>query len=286
MVQGHRYDLSERHPESLALRQAAIKAGVNEPDNLPFLLSPHGAQTAALLVHGFTATPWEMRLVGEALAEAGIASLAVRLPGHGTSPEELARTCWEDWFAAVEQGLTILEGEFQAVFAVGMSTGCLLLLVKELSRRLKGLILFSPYLEVQHRLAPLAGVLRWLRPYQEKPATEALDSHYYQRRPVAGVHQINRLLRQLRRDLADVTCPLLAFNGEGDRTVDIDSGRRLIELAGSKIRIHFRLGPAVPHVMTREANPCRATVLRQMIQFIQQIESPGGPRRRGNGTMR
>ncbi len=45
-----------------------------------------------LLVHGFTGAPDEMRPLGEALAAAGFPVRAVRLPGHGTSVDDLART--------------------------------------------------------------------------------------------------------------------------------------------------------------------------------------------------
>ena len=51
------------------------------PENRPFLLEPQQPpKGAALLVHGFTASPWEMRPLGEALAEeekfAGLALLS------------------------------------------------------------------------------------------------------------------------------------------------------------------------------------------------------------------
>ena len=49
-------------------------------------------QVAAVDGHGFTATPDEMRPLGEALAARGFRVEGVRLPGHGTSVEHLAAT--------------------------------------------------------------------------------------------------------------------------------------------------------------------------------------------------
>lgn len=259
----------------MALRRESRSQGVSDPDNLPFMLCPHEATTAVLLVHGFTATPWEMRPLAEFLAEAGIASLAVRLPGHGTSPEDLAARRWEEWLQACLNGYRILCKDFQVIYGMGMSTGCLLLLTLARDNPLNGLVLFSPYLRVLHRLAPYAGWLRWLRPYHVKPVADGLGERYYERRPLAGIHQINRLLQTVRRQLPQIVCPVLAFNGEGDQTVDIDSGRQLVDMLGSSVKIHERYGHDVSHVLTREENPCRWSMFLQAVQFAQELENPG-----------
>lgn len=239
------------------------------------MLCPPEAQAAVLLVHGFTATPWEMRPLAEFLAEADIASLAIRLPGHGTSPEDLAGRNWEEWLNALLQGYKILSEDFQTIYGMGLSTGCLLLLTMAAAKPLDGLVLFSPYLRVLHGLAPYAGLLRWLRPYHVKSADGEFSQYYYNRRPVAGIHQINRLVKTVRAQLPNITCPVLAFNGEGDETVDISSGRLLVNLLGSSVKIHQRYGPEVPHVLTREENPCRSEMFAQAIKFIQELENPG-----------
>jgi len=270
-----RADCSETHPDCLRLRRDSRSLGVADQDNLPFMLCPPGATTAVLLVHGFTATPWEMRPLAEFLAEAGMASLAVRLPGHGTSPEDLAGRRWEEWSAACIEGYKILSKEFPIIYGMGMSTGCLLLLEMARANPFNGLVLFSPYLRVLHWLAPYAGWLRWLRPYQVKSGDEGLSNRYYNRRPLAGIHQINRLLRTVRSQLPQVVCPVLAFNGEGDETVDINSGRRLVDLLGSSVKIHERYGPEVPHVLTREENPRRWVMFDQAVRFVQELENPG-----------
>ncbi|MEJ2469982.1 MAG: alpha/beta fold hydrolase [Desulfuromonadales bacterium] len=272
-------DCSETHPGCRALREAARRSGVADADNLPFMYQPQQATLAALLVHGFTATPWEMRPLAEFLAEAGIASLAVRLPGHGTSPEDLARRSWQEWQASVTEGYRLLAADYPTVFGMGMSTGCLLLLITALEQDYYGLVLFSPYLRIRHKLASYAGWLRWIRPYQVKANGDELLSRYYHRRPVAGIHQINRLLKVLRPRLSAITCPVIAFNGEGDETVQVASGRELIDQLGSAVRIHEMYGPDVPHVLTREENPCRWSMFDQAARFVQEIDHPGAPKR-------
>ncbi|MBR2071216.1 MAG: carboxylesterase, partial [Phascolarctobacterium sp.] len=57
-----------------------------------------------LVIHGYTGTPAEMRLLGDHLHQEGYTVLGVRLPGHGTTPEELNETQWQDWYAVAQEG--------------------------------------------------------------------------------------------------------------------------------------------------------------------------------------
>ena len=273
------YDCSDTHPACRILRSASREAGVTDPGNLPFMLCPQDATTAALLVHGFTGTPWEMRPLADFLADAGIASLSVRLPGHGTTPEDLAGRRWQEWLDSVEQGFRILSEEFSSVFGMGMSTGSLLLLALAATERFSGLVLFSPYLRIRHRLAPYAGWVRWLRPYYLKQSREEFQIRYYDRKPVAGIHQINLLIKSLRRRLADVSCPVMAFNGTDDRTIEAKSSLELMGLLNSKVKIHGMYGPDVSHVRTLEGNPCRGSMFAQTAHFVQEIDRSISPRR-------
>ena len=51
-------------------------------DPSPFLLE--GGRVGVLLIHGFTGSPPEMRLIGEYLHQRGFTVAAPLLPGHGT----------------------------------------------------------------------------------------------------------------------------------------------------------------------------------------------------------
>lgn len=81
-----------------------------------------------VLVHGFTGTPFEVGYLGQQLASAGITVEAPRLPGHGTSLEDLDQTRWEDWTAAVDAATSRVAVRCRRVAVVGQSLGGLLAL--------------------------------------------------------------------------------------------------------------------------------------------------------------
>jgi carboxylesterase len=245
---------------------------VHNPDNRPFFMSAAGATAAVVLIHGFSASPWEMRPLAEELNERGFACLAVRLPGHGTSAEDLATRRWEEWLAAVTRGYDLLAPRFPRIYGAGLSTGSLLLLMLAWQRQLKGVVLLSPYLRLRHRLAPWVRWLRFLIPYQKRSVPDAVAGYYYPRRPLAGIHQINRLVRAVTANLGKIDVPVLAVHGEGDQVVDIDSGRQLVERMSSQVKIYQRLGPEARHVLTEAGSPCRRSVLDLAGRFLLEID--------------
>lgn len=251
------------------LRARARAEGVIREDALPFLSTP-GGQTrgGVLLVHGFTATPWEMRDLAKGLVAQGYAALAVRLPGHGTRVEDLAARSRHEWLEAVAEGYRLLNGMAQPVFGVGMSTGGLLLAMLAARQPLAGLGLLSPYLRLAHPLAPLAGMLQYWRPYQERPLEDGTEEHYYRRRPLSGIVQLRRLSREVAQQLPHLTLPTLVLAAEGDQTVDVASGLELFCRLGSRYKEYHRFGPGAPHVLTTAESPIRERVLEQLLSFF------------------
>lgn len=252
----------------------AEKEGVLRAENLPFLLRPaHPNGASVLLVHGFTATPWEVRPFGEQLAREGFSTRGVRLPGHGTTPEDLAGRRWEEWRQTVE-GAYLSHAADGPVYGVGVSTGALLLLALAESRPFAGLVLLSPYLSLRHPLARTAALLRFFHPYQHHPLPAALVPFYYERRPLNGIWQIQRLLRRLTPALPRITAPALVVSSLGDRTVANDSARRLFSRLGSGHREYHLYGPEVPHVLASWENPHLSATQDLIGAFFRHLQFP------------
>jgi len=243
-------------------------ARITDPRHRPFYLPVPGATTAALLIHGFTGSPWEMLEPAKKLADAGISCLALRLPGHGTSPQDLARCRYEQWLDAVLAGSALLQRDHAAVAAVGLSTGAMLALAAQAQHPFARLALLAPYLAFRSKLAPFAGLLRHIIPYQHRTIAPQLQGIYYDQRPLAGIHQLNRLRRHVRQVLPAITAPVMVICAEGDKTVAPDSAVQLYHLLGSPKKQLHRFGEEVPHVLTTAENPRLKETLQLLVDFI------------------
>ena len=65
--------------------------------------------------------PSSMRGLAEAFVAAGHSVEVPRLPGHGTSVEDMLTTGWEDWSAEAEAALGRLAGRTERQFVAGLS---------------------------------------------------------------------------------------------------------------------------------------------------------------------
>ena len=114
------------------------------PTAEPFLFQ--GNQTGCLLVHGFTGTPREMRLLGDFLRSYEWTVLGIRLAGHATSPKDLNRCTWEDWLCSVEDGICLLKETCTKIFIIGLSMGGMLSMIAAERYDVDGLVAISaPY---------------------------------------------------------------------------------------------------------------------------------------------
>jgi carboxylesterase len=105
-----------------------------------------GAGVSALLIHGLTGTPYEMRYLGERLASRGVRVRGVKLAGHAGMPEELGAVGYDNWYESVVNGLEELRQYGEPIVVVGLSMGAVLSarLAADQGESVAGLALLAP----------------------------------------------------------------------------------------------------------------------------------------------
>ncbi|MBB6626402.1 alpha/beta fold hydrolase [Nocardioides sp. KIGAM211] len=185
-----------------------------------------GRSVGVLLSHGFTGSPFSMKPWGEHLAALGYAVEVPRLPGHGTTWQEMNTTRWEDWYAEVSRAFDKLSTENDAVVLAGLSMGgaLVLRLAADHPDRVSGVVVVNPAVATKRLDVKLLPVLKHLVPSFpgivndiKKPGT---DEHGYPKTPLKAAHSMFSAWPALVADLPKVTAPLLYFRSTVDHVVD------------------------------------------------------------------
>jgi carboxylesterase len=80
-------------------------------------------RVGVLVVHGFTGNPTSMRGLAEAMAALGHHVEMPRLPGHGTTIEDMLDTTWADWSGEVSAAHARLARRTDTIVVMGLSMG-------------------------------------------------------------------------------------------------------------------------------------------------------------------
>ena len=207
---------------------------------------PHAApfyagdgRLGVLVLHGFTGSPRSVRPWGENLAGEGFRVAVPRLPGHGTTWQDLDTTTWADWYGTAEQEFTTLTAECDQVFIAALSVGSSLALrlAEQYGEQVAGLSLVNPIVtqrDIRLRLLPwLRRIVPSFPGVINDIAKPGQDEGGYVRLPLNALYSLVLAGQQLRADLPKVTSPLLIFKSNVDHVVDTSSLPLITSKVGS-----------------------------------------------------
>lgn len=196
----------------------AIQEGVTQ-ENRPFFFQQEGGP-AVLLIHGLTASPWEMKRLGYYLYAKGFTVYGIRLPGHGTSPEDLAGRKYQEWVVAAENGLNLLRLESPRVYLVGHSMGALLALRLTEKESVAGVVALAPAFKLRNRLVPLVSVFKLFKKYSAREIKPEHKGYFYEQAPLNAIHELMKLSGQVKKGAPNVKAPALVIQSRADPLVD------------------------------------------------------------------
>lgn len=257
--------------------------GMDEAATRSFTLGPplEQADVAVLLLHGFTGSPWELRLLGESLAARGVHVVCPRLPGHGTTPEAMLWAGYADWLRAAEDAFDSLRAAKRVIVA-GLSMGGLLAMVLASRHRgrVSGLVLMAPVVRLRGRGPKALRALRWLPVFDAAPrwvikhGTDIEDDAVRATAPVLSKYPLARAfdlfaLQQLARDAEPrIACPSLIIAAVNDHVVDSDAVLALQARLPFSQRVVLQRGF---HIIPRDTD--RAVALTEISHFVERLRT-------------
>jgi carboxylesterase len=238
-----------------------------------------GNRIGCLLSHGFTATPQEVREMGEYLNQQGYTVLGIRLSGHGTHWKDLARSRWTDWLASVEDGYHLLRNHCNQIVPIGLSTGSVLNLILASQIGFPAIVGMAtpfdlPAIPALKLLYPILRPLSWVVPAYKKGKPDwrdpqALEARVqYDRYPLGAVREFGQCVRFLQQALPAVRSPLLLLHSKEDGFVLPDHSER-IAAAVSSTTVRIRFIENSNHVISSDAQ--RYEVFQLTASFLEEV---------------
>lgn len=217
----------------------------------PLFLKHEHETTGVLLIHGYMAAPEEMKAFAHYLHENSFTVYVPRLKGHGTSPEDLADIRYEQWIESVEEAFVVLRHSCRTNMVGGFSTGAGLAL--ELSTRvadISAIFAVAPPMQLKDLGSYFVPAIQTWNAMIKKInlaliAKEFIDNHpenphiNYLRNPIAGIHQLEKLMEQLEPKLKTIRQPTLVVQSRKDPVVNPKGTLRLFERLGAECKEYY-----------------------------------------------
>ena len=255
----------QRHDEyrgeqfiELNARETASQSGA------PYLMVPDGTHegrwaAGVVLVHGFLASPAEMRPLAQWLFGQGLVVIGARLEGHGTSPWDLHERPWSEWLASVARAERIAAGLVERFVTIGFSTGGALSLIQssKLAPRRTGVVGVNVpvrYTDPRMKLVPwvaranaLVGSVSnsdGILPFN--PNTSEHPEVNYASIPIAGLNQLLKVSAAVVDGVEVPAHPVLLLQCNEDPVVD-PKGFAILCKAYAQASVTHALLPGTRH---------------------------------------
>lgn len=255
-----------------------------------------GGRTGILLIHGLGGTPVEVRFIAQGLARAGFTVYACQLAAHCSTPQELRRSTWRQWYASVEAAHDRLKRDCDIILAGGLSTGALLALHLAYNRpnEVHGLTLFAPsiilngwsmpwYMPWLHYIRP--GPLRIdfdlaeREPFGLKDERvramvvsnmrdESGKEHGHFFTPLRTMLEFNSLAARVRKELKNITTPTLILHPREDDIADLSNAMEIQKKMAGLVEVVVLEDSY--HIITLDKQ--RSLVLDRTVGFAQSVE--------------
>jgi carboxylesterase len=191
----------------------------------PFYVTRTGNERALLMLHGFSSTPAQFRLMVPELTEYD-ALVGPALAGHATNLTDFAHITATDWLAGVESICSELMEQYQTVDVIGLSLGGLLACHLASKFPIHRLYLLAPALQLSARLRWSLPFTPWLsalgvRQIRNRGGNLLTPAHNelgYKQLPLHSINEIYTLINQFQ--FTPPPCPIDVFIGQYDWVID------------------------------------------------------------------
>lgn len=211
--------------------------------------------------------------MGIYLREQGYTVYAPLLKGHGTSPEELEETTWQDWWNSVQKAYERLKSlELKHIYIVGHSMGGLLAFRLALEESVDGIVSLCTPIWVRDWRANYVRFIRFFMKYHRRSSAkdEEIEKYLvpYDRTPLKSIEELNQLIKTVKKNLPKIEEPTLIIQSQKDETVMPKSAQYIYEhIAAKKKEISWYENST--HIITLDKE--RKSLFHEIDSFVKKL---------------
>ncbi|MBO6180149.1 alpha/beta fold hydrolase [bacterium] len=245
------------------------------PESIDFELIHNDSETdkAVLLFHGLTGSPFEMKKYGDFLFKNGYDVFCYSFPGHGDRISEIETVTWQDWCEFAQDKYTNLRKNYNQFFVSGLCLGAAMAVyLGEHNKDLTGIIALSTTLFLDGFCIPwtisllpfaLSTIIRFYYTFPEDDcfgvknertrkslakitakANISMDNY-----PLNCVDGLLKLSKNVRKNLKNVTCPILCIHSKYDNLSSTKGAKVVLDGVSSEIKKYVELNDSYHMVL-------------------------------------
>jgi esterase/lipase len=232
----------------------------------PFVLDNPNSDIGVILSHGYKSSPEEVRVLASYLHKAGFNVYVVRLKGHGTAPENLRDTKWEDWYDSFAKGYAYFSHKCSKIVAVGFSTGGLLALLaaSRFKNDIAAVVSINAAFKLNDIRVNLVPSINFWNELLDKVNIDKGKKEYiidepenpdinYSKNYLKAVGELSQLMDVCDKNLKNIVSPTLIVQGDKDPVVNPKSAKMIYnDISSAKKELH--MVDFDNHVIIREEN--------------------------------
>lgn len=212
---------------------------MRKAENKPFFFE--AGPRAVLLLHGFTGSSADVRMLGRFLEKKGYTSLAPQYRGHGTAPEKLITTNPDEWWQDVQEAYQRLqEAGYQEIAVAGLSLGGVFSLKLGLNQPVKGIITMCAPMTMRTLDLMFEGVLGYAKQYKQYEGKKndeiEIEVDAIRQKGMPSLPDLQKLVAAVRAEVDLVYAPLFVVQATNDNIIDPKSAHYIYEEAQSNMK--------------------------------------------------
>lgn len=228
---------------------------------------------AVLLFHGLTGSPFEMKKYGDFLFKNGYDVFCYSFPGHGDRISEIETVTYQDWCNFAQEKYTKLRKNYDKFFVSGLCLGAAMAVyLGEHNKDLTGIVALSTTLFLDGFCIPwtisllpfaLSTIIRFYYTFPEDDcfgvknertrkslakitakANIGMDNY-----PLNCVDGLLKLSKNVRKNLKNVTCPILCIHSKYDNLSSTKGAKVVLNGVSSSIKKYIELNDSYHMVL-------------------------------------